>query len=594
MKRNLNLTVISLLLVAGALAIPSVSWYIVGRHDAEQRAVEEVNRPWRVARETAVQLAERVRTRLETLREAESRRPFYHYQSLYHDPKGAAEGAAVVPSPLAQGPTDPLIRAHFQIDASSKLTLPTLNEEALDAIEPQEIAIQRALAKELQPVVPSCLNWAQRVDPVPPQPQAQQQVAANTLRSKVEVLDSEAYQQNIEATRLYTDIKGGKGAKTVQRSTAEPKASSAKQKEDVVRVGVDDFLWRTISLNDRLTLFALRRVTTPQGPIVQGFVISTAAVQESLKGSAFPSRFRKQVTAEYGVESIPIADTGWRVTVDASVAVSTAQAAAEGIRERFIQTYLGSVMFAGIAGLCIVGLIRQMEKLARERSQFAASAAHELRTPLAGLRIYSEMLAEGLGDPARAKEYARRVAGEAERLGRVVANMLGFTRLERGTLKVHPEMGDLAGAVRECVGRQQAALEAAGAQIELSVEEGLPPARFDRDAVGEIIQNLLDNAEKHTRSAKDRTIYVALGQESSVNQNGSRLLLIVSDHGPGLPSEVRRNLFQPFTRGKNPDAPAGLGLGLVMVQALAGAQGAQVAYRDAPGGGAVFTVKFLA
>ena len=178
------------------------------------------------------------------------------------------------------------------------------------------------------------------------------------------------------------------------------------------------------------------------------------------------------------------------------------------------------------------------------------------------------------------------MADEAARLGRVVANVLGFTKLERGVLNVHPETGDLSAVIRECVARQQPTLEAAGARVELTLDGEWPPLRFDRDAVAQIVQNLLDNADKHTRGAADRTIHVSLAPDS----NG--VALAVRDHGPGIPAGVRRRLFRPFERGNHTDAPAGMGLGLVLVQALARAHGGSVAYADAPDGGAQFTVTF--
>ena len=190
--------------------------------------------------------------------------------------------------------------------------------------------------------------------------------------------------------------------------------------------------------------------------------------------------------------------------------------------------------FAVIAGLGVVWLVWQTERLARQRAQFAASAAHELRTPLTGLRIFSEMLAEGLGDPSKAREYARRIADESERLGRVVANVLGFTRIQRGTLSVRPSAGDFAQSIRENVARQQPALDAAGAQLSIQIPDALPHVKFDRDALGQIVQNLLDNSEKHTRAASDRTIHISLA-----SRNG-RVELSVVDHGKGLPPQLRR------------------------------------------------------
>jgi signal transduction histidine kinase len=321
---------------------------------------------------------------------------------------------------------------------------------------------------------------------------------------------------------------------------------------------------------------------------LQGFLISLAGLADFFRAAGVPVRLRPGNPDNDLEAPVAIGDEPWRVVVDAHAAVAAAERQARELRRSFLTIFLGGVAIATIAGLGVVWLVWQTERLARQRAQFAASAAHELRTPLAGLRIFSEMLAEGLGDPSKAGDYARHVADEAERLGRVVANVLGFTRLERGTLNVHPEAGDLTATVHESVARQQAAIEAAGARVELVIAENVPQVKFDRDAVAQIAQNLLDNAEKHTRSATNRTIHVAL----TVRDRGAELS--VADHGNGLPSEVRRHLFHPFTRGNQGDAPAGLGLGLVLVKALAEAQGATVTYTDADGGGAKFTVAFPA
>src|SRR6185436_6152702 len=149
------------------------------------------------------------------------------------------------------------------------------------------------------------------------------------------------------------------------------------------------------------------------------------------------------------------------------------------------------------------------ERLARERSQFAAAAAHELRTPLAGLQLYGEMLADGLGDPGKARDYARRMAEEASRLGRVVSNVLGFSQLERGNLTVHPSPRDAVEVARSALERARPALERAGVEVLLDAPGDPLPARFDEDAVLRILGNLLDNAEKYGRGAASRTVRIA-------------------------------------------------------------------------------------
>jgi two-component system sensor histidine kinase KdpD len=112
-----------------------------------------------------------------------------------------------------------------------------------------------------------------------------------------------------------------------------------------------------------------------------------------------------------------------------------------------------------------------------------------------------------------------------------------------------------------------------------------PEVWFDRDALCEVLQNLLDNAEKYTRGCADRTVTVAL------ERGGRRARVVVSDHGPGVPPENVRRLFRPFERGGDKDGPAGLGLGLVLCRALARAMDGDLDYEPAPSGGSRFVVR---
>lgn len=518
MNRATRRTLLAFLLITFALAVPCGTWFHVAIREAALEAAQAEKSPRQFAELTAEPLADRVAARLEALREAESRRPVHHYQ-------GAQEAGAGAPpslSPLAQGSTDPLVRAHFQIDAAGRLTVPTSDEAA-----------RRALGDELQPSAPDCLALLREHRATPDQMRTGSQGAAGQVRA-------------------------------------------------------GPFRWFTAEVGGQPRLVALREAQTPRGELAQGFVIEPAEINELLRRSRLPAQFLPGTPARATEAAVAIKPAAWRVAVLPDKDIAAARADAAYRREEFLGLFLKVVLIAVFVDLGVVALVWQSETLAQQRSQFAASAAHELRTPLAGLRMYAEMLAEGLGDPARARDYARRIAGEVERLARVVANVLGFSRLERGRLRVQPEPGDLGEAVRACGARLQPTLEAAGARVEMAVADGLPQARFDRDALSEILQNLLDNAEKYTRVSGDRAIRVTLAPA------GDGVALSVADHGPGLPPEVRRHLFRPFTRGSSRDAPPGLGLGLAMVHTLARAQAATVRYDDAPGGGAVFTVTFPA
>ncbi len=569
-NRRFSATTLASLLTLGAIAGPCLSWYLVGTRDVERRATTEYEKALGTAKMTAAQLAERIRTRLELLREAEERRPFYHYQNLYHDPKGASEGASIVLSPLAQSPTDPFLFSYFQISETGNLTVPTLNEEVTtqsDTNKDTQRDIRRAL-ELAEPTIMSLLS--------------QQRAQSSSAPLKFDQLTVAAWEQNLNANRFYANIRSAQAGLPPAREL--PQSKSPNPASDTVQVQVGSFHWFSVPIRGNPTPIAMREVKTPLGLRIQGFVIAPAAVAELLHGEAQLISTDSDPPLQTGSVPKKIGETGLTVVVDAADALAHTPALYKQMRADFLQFFAGGVAAAIVAGLCVVGLVWQAERLARQRSQFAASAAHELRTPLAGMRMYSEMLTEGLGDPAKSKDYARRISDEVARLGRVVGNVLGFSRLERGALTVRPELGDLAEAATECVGRQRPTLEAAGAKVELAIADALPLVRFDRDAMAEILQNLLDNAEKHTRGASNRTIRVSL---TKVDHS---VALSVADRGPGVTMELRSRLFRPFERGKNADAPAGLGLGLVLAQGLARAQGGDISYADAPERGAVFTI----
>jgi signal transduction histidine kinase len=194
------------------------------------------------------------------------------------------------------------------------------------------------------------------------------------------------------------------------------------------------------------------------------------------------------------------------------------------------------------------------------------------------------MIADGLGDPQKTRDYAKRMSEEASRLGRVVSNVLGFSQLERGNLSVDPSVGSLDVELRALAERAEPALDRAGAALALDVAPELT-AKFDRDALARIVGNLLDNAEKYGRDAEDRTI------ELAARPAGDAVEVVISDHGPGVTEKTRTKLFTPFARGVNADGPAGLGLGLALSQSLARAMGGDLDYRPGAAGGAAFVLR---
>ena len=229
---------------------------------------------------------------------------------------------------------------------------------------------------------------------------------------------------------------------------------------------------------------------------------------------------------------------------------------------------------------------RREEALARQR-RFAADAGHELRTPLTSVVGYARMLEEwGLEDPETAREGVAAIRREAERVQRLVEDLLALARGDEGA-PLDPKPHDL-GAVAEAA--SHAARAAAGGKVDVEYD---PPARrveavFDRGRVGQAAAILLDNAVKYTPEGGRVT--------ATVRQKDGLAELAVSDTGVGIPEERLPLIFERFYRvdearaGRGP-SPGGAGLGLAIARQIAEAHGGAIEAKSTPGRGSTFVLR---
>ncbi|MBL8787610.1 MAG: HAMP domain-containing histidine kinase, partial [Deltaproteobacteria bacterium] len=380
-------------------------------------------------------------------------------------------------------------------------------------------------------------------------------------------LSNAFYQQNVDANRIYEQIQ----TKRPQKAAPLPTG--------LVSVRLGPFAWESLNLHaagELAMLAAVRSVATPDGALLQAFVVDPHKVAATLFDDPGSGSVRPQQTAATteAVAPLPLTVKGraWEVAIALGPEAALAETLAAEVVSDFVLRASVITAVVLLAALAIILSMISAERTIERRQQFAAAAAHELRTPLAGLRMYAEMLADGLGRPEKQKAYAERLSSEAARLGRVVTNVLDFARLERQSLVVKPAPGDLAAAVTELARRLEPAVQAHGATLVVDRSQLAHPdaplmARFDADALAQIVGNLVDNAEKYTRTSADRRIEIVLRETPRGPE------LAVRDHGPGLPPALRKGQFRAFRRGTPKDGPAGLGLGLALTRALARAQG---------------------
>ncbi len=268
----------------------------------------------------------------------------------------------------------------------------------------------------------------------------------------------------------------------------------------------------------------------------------------------------------------------------------------EVIRERSRRhvVYTSALAIALGAGLLLMirGVARERE-LARLKSDFVSTVSHELKTPLTSIRMFAEMLEQGVaqGDPTKMSRYHGVIVQESERLGLLIANLLDYAQIEKGTRRYTPARQSIEQLARRAVTTFETLRDPEqGARNSISVEVSSEAVRcevdVDRDVVVQAVLNLLANAAKY--GGADKPIEVTVGTDSASAS------IAVRDHGPGIPPAEQARIFREFYRA--PEAyrsgVEGTGLGLALVKRHIEALGGTVEVASEPGHGATFTIRF--
>jgi signal transduction histidine kinase len=259
---------------------------------------------------------------------------------------------------------------------------------------------------------------------------------------------------------------------------------------------------------------------------------------------------------------------------------------------RTLQLTLGLIVLVLVAaivagGSLIAADVRRQMRLAQQKTDFVSNVSHELKTPLTSIRMFADLLAEKrVPDEQRQSTYLRIISAEAARLTRLINNVLDFARLERGAPPGEHRDGDLVDSVRDVVETCAPHLEAAGVAFQCEIEAEPLPIHGDRDALAQIILNLISNAEKYGGS--DVLVRVRRQEIPS----GALGCVDVLDRGPGVPAAQVRTIFEPFQRLDDSLSSGipGSGLGLTLARRMARSHGGDVTYSPRAGGGSCFTL----
>lgn len=224
-----------------------------------------------------------------------------------------------------------------------------------------------------------------------------------------------------------------------------------------------------------------------------------------------------------------------------------------------------------IGAIAIVLVSEKERRISALKSEFVANVSHELKTPLALVRMFAEMLQSGrVQTDAKRQEYLDIIVRESERLSALIENVLDFARLERGRGSYEFAEGDVGDAVTRAANVYRYRAEREGVRLTVHVEAGLPRASIDERAIQLAVVNLVDNALKYAPDGEEIIV------RASSEQDGESVRVDVVDRGPGVPPEERQRIFERFVRLTSSNGNAqvrGSGIGLALVKHIAESHG---------------------
>ena len=232
---------------------------------------------------------------------------------------------------------------------------------------------------------------------------------------------------------------------------------------------------------------------------------------------------------------------------------------------------------------------QQRERLERSRAELVSTVAHELRSPLTSVKGFTATLLNKWGrfTDDQKRVMLETVNADADRVTRLITELLDVSRIESGRMEVHRQLVDLPDRARKVVAGRVAAGDAED-RFRLEVLAGLPETWLDADKIDQILGNLVENAVRHGAGIVTIVIEPALVDDEAA------AAVSVRDQGEGISPEVAPRVFRQFWRGKPRGGSrrgghgGGTGLGLYIVKGLVEAHGGTIDVHRAPGGGAEF------
>lgn len=263
------------------------------------------------------------------------------------------------------------------------------------------------------------------------------------------------------------------------------------------------------------------------------------------------------------------------------------QLSAKNVRRTLIFLIITSLAAIGWGCWVVMADTRRQLVLAQKKTDFVSNVSHELKTPLTSIRMFAELMQNGNAQTtSKFPQYLRIIMVEAERLTRLINNVLDFAKIERRQKTLDRKPLDLHEVVARVWEGQELHLRENGFVTRWEMAEPPYPVTGDEDALAQVLVNLISNAEKYSgNSSKEVELHTYM--------DGAFVCVSVLDRGLGVPNGEERKIFEAFYRAHDSLSSGiqGSGLGLTLAQRIVREQGGEIIYHPRNGGGSVFTLR---
>jgi signal transduction histidine kinase len=547
---------------------------------------------------------------------AETARPYFEYSAVFPAERAYSRmftelkgGDVLVPSPLLRV-SSPVVLLHFQMDPDGNVTSPQAPDQRVRQIAQGRYASAEemdAAAKRVAEVHKILEHERERLLASLPAPRDAEAWAGNRIRvgnngtlastnynyslnngaisqeQSQQSLEPQQQQQRVQQPAYNSFDANQQAIVQAQRGQQEYNARRSSQVDNIdlansakanfLSPGIATSVMQPVWVGEQLLL--ARRVSINGREYIQGCWLDWIAVRNWLLESVKDLPLDKvelipalRSTDEKQVRKLATIPALLTVSSDAGVISTPSFFAALSQRSPTHVTL--TIAWAGVllGAAAVAVLLRGVIALSTRRAEFVSAVTHELRTPLTTLRMYTEMLADGMiADEQTKTSYIKTLRAESGRLGHLVDNVLLYSRLERSNRDARIETASLSELLDRLIPRLTDRASQAGMHLEIKVSEPAKTARIRANllSVEQILFNLVDNSCKYASAANDKRI------DLTADATSDHVEIRVADRGPGLSPAAQAKLFQPFSKSVQEAAHTapGLGLGLALSRRLA-------------------------